>query len=105
MVGIPDGGEDVGAAWPHVHSNRGRLTQHDVRHGRNSQNMWPARDAVVVPATRTMFATVWPSILRLAATFQPNFATLITMRRPPGLVVLATETAEKKMRIRRHLLM
>src|SRR5437773_5817535 len=53
----------------------------------------------------TMFATVWPSILRLAATFQPKFATLITMRRPPGLAAaLATETAEKKMRIRKNLL-
>ena len=51
MVGIPQGGEDVGSARPHVYSDRGRLTQHDVRHGRNRQNMPPGRDAVVVPAT------------------------------------------------------
>ena len=52
------------------------------------------------------FATVWPPILTLAATFQPKFATLITMRRPPGLAAaLATETAEKTMRIKRNLLM
>jgi hypothetical protein len=53
-----------------------------------------------------MFATVCPSIFRLAARFYPKFATLMTMRRPPDLVAaLATETAEKKMRIRRNLLM
>ena len=51
MVGIPQGGEDIGSAWPYVYSDRGRLTQHDVRHGRNRQNMPPSRDAVVVPAT------------------------------------------------------
>ena len=53
----------------------------------------------------TMFATVWPLIFRLAARFQPKFATLMTMRRPPDLAeALASETAEKKMRIRRNLL-
>ena len=51
MVGIPQGGENVGSAWPHVYSDRGRLTQLVIRHGRNRQNMPPGRDAVVVPAT------------------------------------------------------
>ena len=51
MVGIPQGGKDVGSAWPHVYSNRGRLTELDIRHGRNRQNMPPGWDAVVVPAT------------------------------------------------------
>ena len=37
-------------AWPHVHSKGGRITQHDIRHGRKSQNMAPGRDAVIVMA-------------------------------------------------------
>src|SRR5512132_1267568 len=45
----------------------------------------------------TMLATVWPSIFRLAARFQPKFATLITMRRPPVLAAaLTTETAKEE---------
>ena len=51
MVGIPHGGEDVGHGWPHVQSDGARLTQHDIRHGRNRQNMPPGRDPLVVPAT------------------------------------------------------
>ena len=45
------------------------------------------------------------SCLSKRHTFQPKFATLITMRRPPGLAAaLATETARKD-RIRRNVLM
>src|SRR6266513_4561654 len=43
-----------------------------------------------------MFATVWPSVLSLAARFQPKFATLITMRRPPGLAALAYRDCSEK---------
>jgi hypothetical protein len=52
MIGIPQGGKDVRSARPHVHGNRGRITRHDIRNGRNSQNMAGGRDVVIVPATR-----------------------------------------------------
>ena len=51
MIGIPKGSKDVGSAWPDVRSNRGWVTQHDIRHRRNGQNMAPGRDSVIVPAT------------------------------------------------------
>jgi hypothetical protein len=31
VVGIPQRGENVGSAGPHIHSNRARLTQLEVR--------------------------------------------------------------------------
>ena len=51
MVGIPKGSKDVRSARPHIHSDRGWVTQHDIWHSRNGQNMAPGRDAVIVPAT------------------------------------------------------
>jgi hypothetical protein len=44
-----------------------------------------------------MLATVRPSIFRLAAMFQPKFATLITIRRPVGAAAaFDAGTAKKK---------
>ena len=51
MIGVPQGGKDIRSAWPHVHRNRGRVTQQDIRHRRNGQKMAPGLDAVIVPAT------------------------------------------------------
>ena len=51
MIGIPHGGENVGSAWAHVHSNRARLTRDVVWHGRNGQYVLPCRDGMIVFAT------------------------------------------------------
>ena len=67
--------------------------------------MPPGGDAVVVPATLDNVRNGLAIDFQVGHEIQPKFATPMTMRRPPDLVAaLATETAEKKMRIRRNLL-
>ena len=72
------------------------VTRHDVRHGRNDQNMPPGGDAMVVCATLNNIRN-----RSAIAIFQLKFATLMTTRRPASLAAaLANGTAEKKTRIK-----
>jgi hypothetical protein len=50
MIVIPQGGENVGSAWPDVHGNGGGPAQLDVWHGGDRKDMPARRDEVIVAA-------------------------------------------------------
>ncbi len=68
--------------------------------------MLARRDEVVVAATLDHVRNGWAIDLQIGARFQPKFAVLITIRRPPGRPAdLPNESPEKKTRMRTNLLM